>query len=197
MAQRIGIFGGSFNPPHVGHLVVAERIREQHGLDRVFWIPAYVSPHKSPDNQIAASHRLAMTKLAIASNEAFDALSLEVDRAGTSYTIDTIRDLLELYPEHQFSLIIGEDNLHSFMEWHKPHDIVDLVPLIVYRRHESTGATGAQAATLFADRISYAEAPLLEISSTSIRNRIKHGQSVRYVIPDCVLAYIKQHSLYI
>lgn len=191
--MRIGLFGGSFNPPHLAHLIVAETIREQFDLDAIWWIPAYQPPHKTGEALAAAAHRLAMTQAAVAGNPAFEVSDLEIQREGTSYTVDTVCTLQAKHPNHPFFLLIGSDSLQGFSSWHQPEEIVARVPLIVYRR---PGTAAINVEPSFAERVHFAEAPLLEISGTKIRRRLREGRSIRYLVPDVVRAYIDQHKLY-
>lgn len=189
----MGLFGGSFNPPHLAHLVVAELIREQFQLDRVIWVPNYQSPLKRIEDVAPADHRVAMTRLAISSHERFELNDIEVRREGVSYTVETIRHLQERHPHLDFSLIVGSDSLESFGSWREPQEILDRVRLLVFRR---PGASSAQPPAGYEERVEFADAPLLEISGTMIRTRIHAGQTVRYMVPEPVEAYIRDHKLY-
>ena len=191
--MHVGLFGGSFNPPHLGHLIVAETVREQFGLDALWWMPAYQPPHKTGTALAAVEHRLAMTQRAVAENPGFAVSDLEVQRKGTSYTVDTVRTLQAEHPDHTFSLIIGSDSLHGFSSWHQPEEIIARVPLIVYKR---PGSAAAVVASHFAEQVRFADAPLLEISGTEIRQRLLAGRSIRYLVPDAVRTYIHDHKLY-
>ncbi len=195
MARRTGLFGGSFNPPHMGHLIVAESVRDQFDLDRVVWIPNYIAPHKPDHERADAAHRLRMTKLSIASNPAFEASSLEIDRGGTSYTVDTVYRIVEEYPSDSVHLIVGGDSLRDFLTWRRPEEIIDQTPLIVYRRPNS-GEGPTEAESRYPGRISFASAPMVSISSAAIRQRIREGRSIRYLVPEPVWSYIDQHALY-
>ena len=192
--MQVGLFGGSFNPPHLGHLVIAEVMREQFGLDRVLWMPSYQTPHKQGARDMAgADHRLAMTRLATASNPGFAVSDLEVQRQGVSYTVDTLRTLQAEQPETAFAFILGGDSLRGFASWHEPDEILKRVPLLVYER---PGVARPTLLPAHATRIRFARAPLLEISGTAVRQRCRHGQSIRYFVPDDVRAYIAEHQLY-
>ncbi len=188
----VGIFGGSFNPPHVAHLVVAESVREQFGLREVWWMVSSSPPHKEAEALAPTAHRLAMTRRATEGNPAFRVSELETERAGPSYTVDTLRALQDAHPETDFALIIGSDSLRSFGSWRRPDEIVRRAPLLVYKR---PGAL-VSAPPRFAKRIYYAQAPLLEVSGTEIRTRCRQGRSVRYLVPEAVRAYIRTHALY-
>ncbi len=189
----IGLFGGSFNPPHLAHLVVAEVVRDQFDLDQVWWIPNATPPHKSDEGLAGVKHRLAMTQAAVADNPAFGVCDLEVERAGVSYTIDTVRTLQEEHPDTEFGLIIGSDSLDQFAEWHCPDEIAERVALIVYKR---PGGIKSVAEPRFANRVHYVAAPVLEISSTEIRSRRRAGRSIRYLVSEPVREYIEAHDLY-
>lgn len=191
--RRIGLFGGSFNPPHIAHLLVAEFVREQFDLDRVLWIANFQSPLKRVEDVAPAHHRVAMTRLAIDGNERFRLSNIEIDRGGVSYTIDTIRTLQDAHPQVDFRLIVGSDSLADFEEWREPEEILERVRLIVFRR-PGTEQTAPFAGT--EDRTEFADAPLLELSGTVIRNRIHAGKSIRYMVPDPVRSYVDEHDLY-
>jgi nicotinate-nucleotide adenylyltransferase len=189
----IGLFGGSFNPPHVAHLVVAEVARDQFGFDEVWWIPNATPPHKSADGLAAVDHRLAMTRRAVAGNPAFRVCGIEVERAGVSYTVDTVEALQEQYPGMDFHLIIGSDSLDHFAEWHRPEEIAERVPLVVYKR---PGVIDAVPKPRFANHVRFVAAPVMEVSGTEIRSRCRAGRSIRYLVPDPVRTYIEDNGLY-
>lgn len=191
--DRVGLFGGSFNPPHVAHLAIAEAARDQLGLDWVVWIPAATPPHKVEQDLPAAEHRLAMTRLAIAGNAAFVVSEIEIERAGVSYTVDTVRALQETHPGVAFHLLLGGDSLAQFDTWVQPEEIVRRVPLVVYPRPGadlSAVPAWARARTTLLDR------PLLDPSSTALRRLLRAARSARYLVPDAVLAYAAEHGLY-
>ena len=192
-APQIGLFGGSFNPPHFAHLIIAELVREQFALDQILWIPNFQSPFKRVEDVAPAHHRAEMTRLAIDGNSFFDVSDIEVRRGGVSYTIETIHTLRERHPDVEFSLIIGSDSLESFRSWRRPEEILASVRLLVFRR---PGAADASAPDGYEDHVVFADAPLFEISGTAIRNRIHARRSVRYLIPDEVRSYIYAHELY-
>lgn len=192
-SDRVGLFGGSFNPPHVAHLAMAEAARDQLGLDRVVWIPAATPPHKRGEDMPKAEHRLAMTRLAIAGNGAFVVSDIEVARAGVSYTVDTVRALQDAHPEVTFYLLLGGDSLAQFGTWVQPEEILRRVPLVVYPRPGvdlSAVPPSTMARTTLLDR------PLLDPSSTALRRLMRSGRSARYLVPDAVLAYAAEHGLY-
>jgi nicotinate-nucleotide adenylyltransferase len=190
---RIGLFGGSFNPPHLAHLIVAEQVREQARLDQVLWMPCYAPPHKNEEELAAPHHRLTMTQLATEGHPQFVVSDLEIRRGGRSYTIDTLRQLQALYPDWDMLLIIGEDSLRTLHTWREPEEIIQLAHLVVYRRPGSTTET---IDPRFLARATFVEAPLLEISATEIRQRCRQGRSIRYLVPESVRHYIYTHRLY-
>lgn len=191
--MTIGLFGGSFNPPHVGHLIVAEAVRDQFGMDAVWWIPNATPPHKTNAELAAAQHRRAMTERAIEGNPCFRLCDVELAREGISYTVDTVHLLQEQHPDADFHLILGSDSLEQFDTWHRPDEIADRVPLIVYTR---PGGRETVADPTYANTVRYAAAPLLEVSSSEIRARCHAGRSIRYFVPEAVRTYIRTHALY-
>jgi len=189
----IGLFGGSFNPPHIAHLVVAEVVRDQFGLDKVWWIPNSTPPHKPEEELVAVEHRVAMARRTIESNPTFRVCDIEVQREGVSYTVETLRVLQEEHTDTDFALIIGSDSLDHFAEWHRPDEIAERVPIIVYKR---PGAIESVAEPRFANQVRYAAAPVVEVSGTEIRARRRAGRSIRHLVPEDVRTYIKAHDLY-
>jgi nicotinate-nucleotide adenylyltransferase len=193
---RWGLFGGAFDPPHVGHLVVAETLREALGLDRVVWMVAARPPHKQDRAVTPFAHRLAMVQAAIAGNPAFEASDLEARLLAAtgqpSYTVETLRALHAAHPGVQWALLMGEDQYAAFETWRAPEEIARLADLVVYRRTGATAATDVQAR--FPARI--VEAGRVDVSSTEIRARAAAGRSVRYLVPEAVRAYVAAHGLY-
>ncbi|MFB6279628.1 MAG: nicotinate (nicotinamide) nucleotide adenylyltransferase [Salinibacter sp.] len=189
----IGLFGGSFNPPHIAHLVVAEVVCDQFDLSEVWWIPNATPPHKPDDELVTVNHRLAMTRTAVESNARFRVCDVEVQRDGVSYTVETLRVLQEQHPDTDFALLLGSDSLDHLGEWHCPDEIAERVPLIVYKR---PGAIKSVAAPRFANHVRYASAPIMEVSSTEVRARRRAGRSIRYLVPEGVRTYIEAHDLY-
>ena len=191
--MNVGLFGGSFNPPHVAHLIVAEVVRDQFGLDEVWWIPNATPPHKPNDELVAVQHRLAMTERTVEGNPAFRVCGVEVERDGVSYTVETLRLLQDQHPDTDFALILGSDSLDHFADWHRPDEIAERVPLIVYKR---PGAIESVANPRFANNVQYAAAPVMEISGTEVRARRRADRSIRYLVPEAVRSYIDTHDLY-
>ncbi|MEM1094217.1 MAG: nicotinate (nicotinamide) nucleotide adenylyltransferase [Bacteroidota bacterium] len=191
--QHIGLFGGAFNPPHMGHLMVAETLREQFALDEVWWTPTATPPHKSADHLASAAHRVAMVQAAIAENPGFVCATHELERGGISYTAETVAALRQQHPGVRFSLLIGGDSYAAFGSWYQPEVIIAHTELLVYLR---PGSEVLPVPARWQGRIRFAEAPLIEVSSTSIRARCALGQSIRYRVPDAVRTYIHQQNLY-
>ncbi|MDQ7041124.1 MAG: nicotinate-nucleotide adenylyltransferase [Rhodothermus sp.] len=191
--RRVGLFGGSFNPPHLAHLIVAEQVCEQARLDLVLWVPCHIPPHKDEQELAAPHHRLAMVQLAIEGNPFFAVSDVEIRRGGRSYTIDTIRQLQDQHPDWELMLILGEDSLRTLHTWRAPDEIIARVPLVVYRR---PGAPENPVASRFLSRTTFVEAPVLAISATEIRQRCRQGRSIRYLVPEAVRQYILKNQLY-
>ncbi|MEM6646404.1 MAG: nicotinate (nicotinamide) nucleotide adenylyltransferase [Bacteroidota bacterium] len=191
--RHIGLFGGAFNPPHLGHLIVAETLREQFALDAVWWTPTATPPHKSTAHLAPAVHRVALVEAAIADHPGFVCATHELERGGVSYTAHTVAALHEQHPNVRFSLLIGGDSYAAFETWYQPEVIIAHAELLVYLRPGSAVPPVREA---WHGRVHFAEAPLIELSSTAIRSRCASGQSIRYQVPDAVRSYIHQHNLY-
>lgn len=193
--MHVGLFGGSFNPPHLGHLVVAEALREACGLDRVIWMVAAQPPHKIGADLAPPEDRLEMTHRAIADNPRFVVSDLEVRRAaekgGPSYTVDTLRQLTAALPSVRWSLLVGEDSLAAFHTWRAPDEILAMADLVVYRR---PGVEGDDAPMRRFARV--VDAGRLDVSSTDLRARLRAGRSTRYLLPDAVADYVAARGLY-
>lgn len=185
--MKIGIFGGAFNPPHIGHLVIARQVLLKIGLDKVFFIPTNISPHK-PKDDIGSVHRFNMVKSAIANFAGFEALDIEIKRGGVSYTIDTVKELTPLYPAARFYLIIGSDLANSLAGWRNFQELKELVKIIAVQRKESPLREK--------DDFIIADISPIDISSSRIREMIKRGESVKELIPKEVGEYIREHRLY-
>jgi nicotinate-nucleotide adenylyltransferase len=191
--MQVGIFGGAFNPPHVAHLIVAETVRDQFGLDRVLWVPAGQPPHKQAELLAPAARRLDMVRLAIAGNPHFEVSEVELRRNGLSYTAETVAALQDKAPQTHFSLIIGGDSWRQFDRWYRPDEILSRVEVIVYER---PGAPAPAHDGPVTKRVRFACAPLIDLSSRDIRSRRRSGQSIRYLVPEPVRQYILDHALY-
>ncbi|MEX0749559.1 MAG: nicotinate-nucleotide adenylyltransferase [Dehalococcoidia bacterium] len=194
--MRIGVLGGTFDPVHIAHLVIAEHAREQLSLDGVLFIPAGEPWRKSEREITPAKHRLAMLRIAIAGNDAFGVSDIELRRSGPTYTADTLAKLAGDRLDDGFWFIVGADALADLPQWHEPARIVQHARLAVAPRDVQDANIVAQGVPEFRDRIDFFRAPRMELSSTDIRGRVAAGQSIRYLVPDGVAAYIAQQRLY-
>lgn len=192
MPPKIGILGGTFDPPHLGHLIAAQEVQEKLKLDRIFFIPASLPPHKKKVKISGAGHRLRMVRLATQDNRNFKVLDLELKRKGHSYTVDTIKILRKRYPQAQFFLILGLDNLNHIHTWKKPEEIFKLSKAVFITRPGFT----LNKTSKWLSYSKLLEVREIDISSTDIRERIKKSKSIRYMVPEKVLQYIKKHKLY-
>ena len=190
--KRVGIFGGSFDPPHIGHLVIAEIARRSLDLDVLYLVPAFKPPHKDGSHESTARDRLAMTRRSVLGNAKLKVSDVELRRRGVSYTVDTVRAFRKRFPASQLFLIIGSDSLEQFSSWKSPGEILADVSLVVYRRPRS----GRASARLRSTAATVIRGPLMQISSSEIRERIKNGKTIRYLVRDNVLSFIKQKRLY-
>jgi nicotinate-nucleotide adenylyltransferase len=201
-AMRIGIFGGSFDPVHYGHLLLAESCREQCELDEVWLMPAAVPPHKREGERAEAKHRLAMLELAIAGNPAFRVSTIELDRGGVSYTVATLTAIAEQQPEAALFLLLGGDSLRDLPTWRETARICELSTPVAVGRAGSPPPDYSQLAGFVTPerreeiRRQRVEMPLVELSSTEIRRRTAAGRSIRYMTPRSVEVYIAEHGLY-
>lgn len=213
--QRLGIFGGAFNPIHLAHLRLAEEAREHCALDQILFLPTADPPHKTlPDESPSFAHRLAMVAVAIAGNPAFSVSDLEGARPGKNYSVKILESLRVLYPQSDFFFIIGMDSFRDLATWHDYRRLFSLTNLVVTRRpgverddllgllpvairsefcYASTGKTLTHAS---GTRVHFLEETYLDISSTYIRQLLLSGRSVRYLLPTPVAEYIEQHDLY-
>jgi nicotinate-nucleotide adenylyltransferase len=191
--KKIGIFGGTFNPPHSGHLIVAESVCDQLNLDKLFFVPSYISPHKKMGEDKLALHRARMVRLAIRSNPRFDLSDMEVKRKGMSFTYETVEAFYRNYPGCKLFLIIGADNFSDFHTWKNPGRILNLASLVVMNRplHKSRNA-----GTKHDTGIRFVLVPDIQISSTEIRAMVHRHASIRYQVPQAVLRYVQRHKLY-
>lgn len=191
--MSIAVYGGTFNPPHCGHLIVAESVAETLRLDRVIFVPTNRPPHKGTQGLAPAADRLAMTKLAVVGNDRFEASDIEVARGGLSYTIDTLRAVAEGHPGTRLKLLIGADNLFDFEGWKSPLDILEIADLLVMTR---PGYDAQKTRPGFPPHASLVTVPQIGISGTDIRRRVKFRQSIRYLVPPAIEEYIRRRGLY-
>lgn len=197
--KKYGIFGGSFNPIHYGHLMICEYIKEEMGLDKVIFIPTGNPPHK--EIGVSAEDRYEMVKLAISPNPDFEISDIETTRVKLSYTVDTIRELKKIYKEEKLYFLIGLDSLFQLKTWKKIGDLSQEIEFVValrpgYIDKEEINREIDFLRENFGTRINLIKTPLYEISSTDLRDRIHEGKSLRYLIPKKVLDYIEESGFY-
>ena len=201
MNKRIGIMGGTFNPIHYGHLLLAETAYHEFSLDEVMIMPNKSPVYKKVHSLIKDEDRLAMIKLAIEGNVHFRLSTIEFEREGHTYTIDTINKLTSTFPENEYYFIMGADSLFQFESWKKPEEILEKVNILVAGRSEkSYNEIDSQIDYLQSvygcGHIEYLHSPNLEISSHNIRKRISNKQSIKYLVPEAVEKYIIENNLY-
>jgi len=197
-STRVGIMGGTFDPIHYGHLVTAEAARERYRLDKVIFVPSGRPPHKAPGTVSDFWHRYLMVLLAVVSNPCFEVSRLEYERRGHSYTIDSMREFRLLYgPDADLYFITGADAMLEIFSWKEPEELFSLCNFIVATRpgYDLQKLQNNIAAS-FIDKVSVLEIPLLSISSTDIRDRVKKSRSIRYLVPEAVDYYVHQNGVY-
>lgn len=188
--MKVLLFGGSFNPVHVGHLVMAQEVRAQFGYDMVLFVPSFSPPHKKLEHDAGPAHRLAMLRLAIEGDPTLDVDDCEIRRGGISYTIDTIREVRERYPlEGKPGLILGDDLVPGFSSWRDPDGVAGEADIICARRDSS-----GRLEMTYPHR--YADNPIIAVSSSLIRQRIASGKPFRHFLSRPVFDYILRESLY-
>jgi len=187
--MKIGILGGTFNPIHTGHLILAEEVREKLKLDKVIFVPTYLPPHKDNSDIASACARLTMVKLAIKGNRYFLASELEIKRDGRSYTIDTMKEFKSIYPQDELYFIIGSDLLKYLDDWKDLQEIIKMVKFIVATRP-------GYPLEKIPSHISTIPIRAVDISGFEIRKAIKENKSFRYLVPEAVLRYIDKKRLY-
>jgi nicotinate-nucleotide adenylyltransferase len=200
---RIGVLGGTFNPMHMGHLILAEEVCKRHHLSKVIFIPAYIPPHKYVNNLADARHRYQMVKAAVNENDKFEVSDLEIRREGKSYTIDTVQEILHHYGEGcEVFLIIGADSLNELELWKDIRKLSQLCHFVIVNRPGYSTDTSDKLAELIGnENILDIERLRIEIepvgvSSTEIRKRLKDGAEIKGLVPECVEAYIEEYGLY-
>jgi nicotinate-nucleotide adenylyltransferase len=197
--SSIGIFGGTFDPPHLGHLILAAEARAQFGLDRLLWVLTPAPPHKQDQPIAPLEHRLTMVKLAIADDPSFELSAVEMDRPGPHYALDTVKILADQNPGAELVYLMGGDSLGDLPAWYRPADLVAALHFIgVMRRPGNSIDLSALEKTLpgLAAKVRFVDAPLLDIAAHEIRARIAEGRPFRYFLPPGVYTYIVEHNLY-
>jgi len=197
--MRVGLLGGTFNPPHLAHLVCAQEAYEQLGLDRVLLLPAGVPPHKEiPGGDPGPALRLALCEAAVAGDPRLGVSRIELERPGRSYTVDTLRLLRERDPQDELTFIVGGDMAASLPAWREPEAILSLARLAVAERRgaDRERIRRAIAPLAGAERVVFFDMPRLDISSSLVRARVARGRSIRYLVPDAVAELIAARGLY-
>jgi len=189
--SKVGIFGGTFDPIHLGHLITAQSVREIRKLEKIIFIPAFISPHKSDARTSSAEDRLNMVKLAIDGIPFFDYSDMEIKKGGVSFTVDTLRELKNNYTEVEF--IIGYDNIFEFHTWKDPDEIMKLAKILVLKRKSSHPP---QFKDEYYHQAVFVQTRGIEISATDLRERVKKGLPINFLVPPNVLEYIHKHNLY-
>jgi nicotinate-nucleotide adenylyltransferase len=189
--SRIGLFGGTFDPIHHGHLITARSVKELRNLDKIIFIPSFISPLKTGSKASEPRHRIKMLKLAIGNIPYFDWSDFEITKENISYTIDTLLEMKKHFDE--IELIVGADNLEIFDQWKSPEEIVELATLVVLRR-----VTGSEKESdnIFVKKAVMLETPRIDISGTIIRERVKKGLPIDFLVPQKVMKYIYSLNLY-
>ncbi len=199
MGELIGVFGGTFDPPHLGHLILAAEALNQLQLDRLLWVLTPDPPHKSERAVTPLLHRIEMLRRAISDTPNFALSTVEIDRPGPHYTIDTLDLLQEQNPSAGLVLLVGGDSLRDLPQWHRPHEIVFAARLLgVMRRPDDSIRLDTLESALpgIKSRVRFVETPQLEISSSTIRQRVAEGGHFRYYLHSAVYEYILQNGLY-
>jgi len=202
MQRKVGILGGTFNPVHMGHLIMARDAMERFELDEVLLMPCATPPHKSSHQIAEARHRIAMLEMVTEIDACLALSQIEIERGGVSYTIDTIRQLQHEYPQTAFSFIIGADSLNELYTWKQIDRLLEMCRFITLGRpgFDITDMTSEQLKLPdpWPERLlsCVMRGHLIDVSSTEIRNRVAEGLSIRYLVPDMVEMYIQEHNLY-
>ncbi|WP_419884210.1 nicotinate-nucleotide adenylyltransferase [Peribacillus sp. B-H-3] len=186
--KKIGILGGTFDPPHISHLIVANEVLHALSLDEVRFMPNHIPPHKVKTHEVSDEDRLSMLHHAISGNPFFSVEEIEMKRKGTSYTYDTIKLLIEKEPECEFYFIIGGDMIEYLPKWHRIRELLEMVTFVGVKRPGYSEATSYP--------VTMVEIPQMFISSSLIRGKIKKGSPIQYLLPDSVVSYIKENGLY-
>jgi nicotinate-nucleotide adenylyltransferase len=195
---RLGILGGTFNPPHLGHLVCAQEAYRELGLDGVMLIPARIPPHKPVEHEPGPRHRLEMCRQAVRDDDRFEVSNIELTRDGPSYTVDTLKELHDQASDNELFLIVGGDIAVGLPGWRRPELVLKLATLAIAKRRGTSRASVAASLDQLrgGERAEFFQMPGIEVSSTMIRRRVRAGQPIRYLVPDRVARYIDRHELY-
>jgi len=193
--MNLCVFGGTFDPPHNGHLRIADAVQKEFAFDRILFVPVFIPPHKTHQICSASEHRLAMLKLAIAGSPHFEISDIEIKRQGISFTVDTLREIQSKWKigKTETFLLIGGDSLAEFATWREPENILSLANVIVACR---PGFDADSVPPEILSQVRFAKTPLMDISSSELRENIRNNQTVEESIPSKVLDYIRQKNLY-
>lgn len=197
--QRIGLLGGSFDPLHIGHLILAEEARDQLDLSLVYFVPAGDPPHKRDRRLAAVEHRIRMVQLAIAGNPQFQVSRVDADRPGPHYTVDLVHLIKQqIPPQAELFFLMGFDSLRDLPTWREPQKLIAACHLVALTRHETPVDWDALETKLpgVRERVTILDMPELEIASHDLRARVQTGRSIRYLVPEPVCDYIGRHQLY-
>lgn len=196
--MRLGILGGTFNPPHLGHLICAQEAQLELSLERVLLMPTRIPPHKSVVQEPGPEHRLALCRAAVERDGRLEVSDLEIVRDGPSYTVDTLEELKRQDPDTEFFFIVGGDIAAGLPDWHRSERVLELSTLAVAGRRGTSRAAVQEALARLpgAERSRFFKMPSIAISSTLIRERVRAGAPIRYMVPPAVSAYIDEHGLY-
>lgn len=196
--MRLGILGGTFDPPHLGHLIVAQDAFERIPLDRLLFVPAAQPPHKLNAVATSAALRMAMVRAAVVGDDRFEVDGLELERAGPSFTVDSLRELHKRQPGAELFLLLGADQFRELATWREPEAIAELATLVILPRADiDTDRVLAEAQDAMSDaRVIRLDAIRIDVSSTEVRRRIGTGESIRYLVPDGVRRIIDRERLY-
>jgi nicotinate-nucleotide adenylyltransferase len=186
--KRIGILGGTFNPPHYGHLLIGNEVMNELDLHEIWFMPNGEPPHKKKPDSVSNMDRLNMLELAIKGNQAFKIEKVELERIGPSYTVDTMKIINKTYPEDDFYFIIGADMIEYLPKWRDIDELIKMVQFVGVERPDYSHKTDYP--------ILYVDVPAIDVSSSMIRERFRKGKSVRYLLPDSVIQYIGEKHLY-
>ena len=199
MPTTIGLFGGTFDPPHIGHLIISAEADAQLGLDRLFWVLTPDPPHKQGQPVTSLDHRLAMVKLAIANNSRFELSYVEINRPGPHYALDTVKIIAAQYPNSDLVYIIGGDSLRDLPSWHRPVELVATLKTVAVLRRPGDSIDLISLEKIIpglSGKVKYIKAPLLDIAAHEIRQRIANNRPFRYYLPSAVYDYILENHLY-
>jgi len=200
MSKTVGLYFGTFNPIHVGHLVIANHMVQHANLDELWFVVSPQNPLKPKASLLADYHRLALVRIAVEDNDRLKASNIEFDLAQPSYTVHTLVALSEKYPDHNFTIIMGEDNLNTLPKWKNFEQILAHYSILVYPRVESdenlSVNSEGRSDLLDHPKVTMIDAPLMKISASFIRKSIKHGKDVRYLLTEPVLKYVDEMNFY-